>query len=201
MNQIKIGEFIALKRKEVGLTQAELAEKLLVSDRAVSKWENGVCMPDASNIPLLCKILKISINDLFSGEVVDMKDNTKKAEENILALKANEEEVNKKLFFAVHFMGIFSTIFFIGFTFLLAVTMEESKAFIWIFLLAAAVYIICMFGCLALDTAAGYQECKNCHHKFKPSFKKIFFAPHIGYTRKLKCPKCGKKTWCKKVMK
>jgi transcriptional regulator with XRE-family HTH domain len=201
MDQIKIGEFIASKRKEVKLTQAELAEKLGITDRAVSKWENGICMPDAGTIPELCKILKISINDLFSGEVVDMKDFEKQAEENLLSLKKNEDEINRKLFLAENVIGFASTIFFIGYTVLLAYTMQESKWFIILFLIGAAVYLTCMFFALKLDTAAGYQECKNCHHKFKPSFKTIFFAQHMGYTRKLKCPKCGKKTWCKKVMK
>ena len=201
MDQIKIGEFIASKRKEVNLTQVELAEKLGITDRAVSKWENGICMPDAGTIPSLCKILKISVNDLFSGEVVDMKDFEKQAEENLLSLKKNEEEINKKLFLAVHVIGLASTIFFLGYSGLLAYTMEESKWFIILFLIGVAVYLPCMFFALKLDSVAGYQECKNCHHKFKPSFKTIFFAPHIGYTRKMKCPKCGKKTWCKKVMK
>ena len=201
MDQIKIGEYIAKKRKLKKFTQEELAEKLGITDRAISKWENGVCMPDASNIPLLCKILGISINDLFSGDDVDMKDQVKKAEDNMLSLKKNEEEMNKRLFLSVNIIGIVSTIFFLAFALLLSLTMEDSKWFIIIFLCAAVVYIIAMFGALALDTVAGYQECKNCHHKFKPTFKEIFFAPHIGYTRKLKCPKCNKKTWCKKVMK
>lgn len=201
MDQIKIGEYIAKKRKQKKFTQEELAEKLGITDRAISKWENGVCMPDASNIPMLCNILGISINDLFSGDDVDMKDQVKKAEDNMLSLKKSEEEMNKKLFFAVNMIGIVSTVFFLAFTSILCFTMEESKWFIILFVVAALIYITAMFGALALDTVAGYQECKNCHHKFKPNFKTIFFAPHMGYTRKLKCPKCGKKTWCKKVMK
>ena len=78
MDQIKIGKFIQQKRKESGLTQYELAERLNVSDRAISKWENGNCIPDASNIQELCKILNITINNLFSGNVIDMKDKEKK---------------------------------------------------------------------------------------------------------------------------
>ena len=201
MDQIKIGEYIAKKRKIKKLTQFDLAEKLGITDRAISKWENGVCMPDAGTIPELCKILNISINDLFSGEDVDMKNFEKQAEENLLALKKNEEEMNKKLFLSVHIIGIVSTFFFLAFTFLLTITMEESKWFILFFLVAALFYIASMFVALNLDKTAGYQECKNCHHKFKPTFKEIFLAPHMGYTRHLKCPKCGKKTWCKKVMK
>jgi transcriptional regulator with XRE-family HTH domain len=201
MDQIKIGEYISKKRKMKKLTQFDLAEKLGITDRAISKWENGVCMPDAGTIPELCKILNISINDLFSGEDVDMKNFEKQAEENLLALKKNEEEMNKKLFLSVHIIGIVSTFFFLAFTFLLTITMEESKWFILFFLVGALFYIASMFVALNLDKTAGYQECKNCHHKFKPTFKEIFLAPHMGYTRHLKCHKCGKKTWCKKVMK
>ena len=82
MDQIKIGTFISKKRKEHKLTQSELADKLNITDRAISKWENGVCLPDASIMHELCEILEITINDLFSGEIVDMKDNEKKLEEN-----------------------------------------------------------------------------------------------------------------------
>ena len=81
MDQIKIGKFIQEKRKDKGLTQSDVAEKLNVTDRVISKWENGNCIPDISNIPELCKILNITINDLFSGSVIDMKDNEKKLEE------------------------------------------------------------------------------------------------------------------------
>ena len=90
MNQEKIGKFIKSRRKEIKLTQAELAEKLNVTDRSVSKWENGICMPDSSIIPVLCDILNITINDLFSGEIVDKKDKEKVLEENLLnMLKEN----------------------------------------------------------------------------------------------------------------
>lgn len=78
MNQVKIGKFIASKRKEQGLTQLQLAEKLGITDRAVSKWETGKSLPDASLMPELCKLLKITINDLLCGEVVPWKIITKK---------------------------------------------------------------------------------------------------------------------------
>ena len=86
MDQIKIGKFIKEKRKEVNLTQSDLAERLGVTDRAISKWENGICMPDSGIIYELCKILNITINDLFSGEIVDMKDNEKRLEINLLEM-------------------------------------------------------------------------------------------------------------------
>ncbi len=73
MNQIKIGKFITECRKKNNLTQAQLAEKLNITDRAISKWENGKAMPDSSIMLELCEILKISVNELLSGEVIKME--------------------------------------------------------------------------------------------------------------------------------
>ena len=78
MDYEKIGTFILNLRKEKNLTQSSLAEKLNISDRAISKWENGICLPDAGKMIELCEILDITLNDLFSGEKVDMKDNENK---------------------------------------------------------------------------------------------------------------------------
>lgn len=86
MNQKKIGAFIAECRKRKKLTQLELAEKLGVTDRSVSNWENGVCLPDASLYRLLCDILQISINELFAGEFVCDENYKNVADENLLIL-------------------------------------------------------------------------------------------------------------------
>ena len=86
MNQKKIGAFIAECRKRNKLTQLELAEKLGVTDRSVSNWENGVCLPDASLYRLLCDILQISINELFAGEFVCDENYKNIADENLLIL-------------------------------------------------------------------------------------------------------------------
>ena len=86
MNQKKIGAFIAECRKRKKLTQLELAEKLCVTDRSVSNWENGVCLPDASLYRLLCDILQISINELFAGEFVCDENYKNVADENLLIL-------------------------------------------------------------------------------------------------------------------
>ena len=84
MNQEKIGNFIAKTRKAKKLTQAELAEKLGVTDRAVSNWENGKNMPDLSLFKPLCDILEITINELISGENLNNKEYNEKLEENII---------------------------------------------------------------------------------------------------------------------
>ena len=106
MDQIKIGKFIQEKRKEKNITQSELAEKLYITDRAISKWENGICMPDVSTIPEICKILDITINDLFSGKVVDMKNNEKMLEQNLLGMTKLKEERDKQLLTLEIFIGI-----------------------------------------------------------------------------------------------
>lgn len=84
MNQEKIGKFIAENRKSKRITQSELAEKLGVTDRAVSNWENGKNMPELSLFKPLCDILEISINELMSGEKINNKEYTEKLEENFI---------------------------------------------------------------------------------------------------------------------
>ncbi|MCM1049864.1 MAG: helix-turn-helix domain-containing protein [Clostridiales bacterium] len=91
MNQTEIGKFIAKCRKEKNLTQAQLAEKLNITDRAVSKWETGKSMPDSSIMLELCEILGITVNELLSGEEIDMDSYEKRADENLLALKIKYE--------------------------------------------------------------------------------------------------------------
>lgn len=91
MNQINTGKFIAVCRKEKGLTQAQLAEKLNITDRAVSKWETGKCMPDSSIMLDLCKILDISVNELLSGERIKMDNYDEKVSQNLLELTRKDE--------------------------------------------------------------------------------------------------------------
>ena len=200
MDQIKIGRFIQEKRKEKNITQSELAEKLNISDRAISKWENGICLPDAGNMPILCNILGITINDLFSGEKVDMKNNEKKLEENLLEMTMLKEEQDKRLLKLELVIGALALI-------VLFSSIGVSSAFEMSELLrgliitfGVIVFLISMFFALRIEQIAGYYECSDCHHKFVPTYKQVFWAQHINRTRKMKCPKCGKKSWCKKVI-
>ncbi len=91
MNQIDTGKFIASCRKEKGLTQAQLAEKLNITDRAVSKWETGKCMPDSSIMLELCNILGVTVNELLSGERIEMNNYQEKVNENLIELKRKDE--------------------------------------------------------------------------------------------------------------
>ncbi|MGM9850016.1 MAG: helix-turn-helix domain-containing protein [Bacilli bacterium] len=201
MDQIKIGKFIGEKRKEKKLTQSEFSEKLNITDRAVSKWENGVCMPDVGTIPEICKILNITINDLFSGEVVDMKNNEKMLEQNLLEMTRQKEERDKQLLTLEIFIGIVSTVVLLG-SILLVGTLELSKIPAAILIIISSIIFAVGTGlALRIEQIAGYYECSNCHHKYVPTYQNILWAQHMCRTRKLTCPNCGKKVWHKKVLK
>ena len=200
MDQIKIGKFIQNKRKEKNITQQELAETLNITDRAISKWENGKCMPDVGIMQELCEILNITINDLFSGEVVNMKDTEKKLEENLLEMTRQKEEKYRQLLSLEIFIGVISSVIFVG-SVLLVGWLELSKLpAIIIITISSILFLVGMGLALRIEQTAGYYECKNCHHKYVPTYQSVFFAQHINRTRKMKCPKCNKKTWHKKVI-
>ena len=116
MNQEKIGMFIAKCRKEKGLTQSVFGEKLGVSAKAVSKWENGKSMPDISIMKDLCDILGITLNELFAGEKIKEKDIQKKSENNLLnLLKINNIiKSKKKTFILVTLILLILLVFIIG---------------------------------------------------------------------------------------
>ena len=97
MDQVKIGKFIAECRKKENMTQMQLAEKLGITDRAVSKWETGRAMPDSSIMLELCGILGINVNDLLSGEVVTMENYNKEMEKKLLELIKEKEQADKRL--------------------------------------------------------------------------------------------------------
>ncbi len=200
MDQIKIGKFISEKRKAKGITQSELAEKLFITDRAISKWENGVCLPDASNIIELCKILDITVNDLFSGEVVDMKDYNKVSDDLLLEMKKREEQHNKKLITSMWILLITLFIFYISIVVLAYNTLEEGPLLGTIICASTTITVIIAFYALKLEVDAGYYECKKCHHRFVPTYFEALISMHLSTTRYLKCPECHKRSWAKKVM-
>ncbi len=200
MDQIKIGRFIAKLRKEKKLTQANLAEKLGISDRAVSKWECGKSLPDASIMLELCSILSITVNELLYGERIEMDDYNKKTEELILEMKKSEEEKNKSLISAMYIIYSIGIIALISILALIYFLMEPGTT--QTLFAIGAVIIICiplLIG-FRLEVNAGYYKCKNCGHKFTVNYGKALVAPHLNTTRFLKCPECNKRSWCKKTM-
>lgn len=199
MDQIKIGKFIQEKRKK-SLTQSELAEKLNVSDRAVSKWENGNCIPDVSNIQELCKILNITINDLFSGCVVDMKDNEKKLEENLLEMIKIKEQRDKELLILETFIGVIVSM--IMFLCIMIASFVQMDNWIRIVLIVFGIipFVIGICYAIRIEQISGYYKCSNCNYKYIPTYKSVLFSTHFNRTRKMKCPNCNKKSWHKKVI-
>ena len=201
MDLIKIGKFIAKCRKEKEITQEQLAEKLYVTDRAVSKWERGLSLPDASKMLELCNILDINVNELLNGEKIDMKDYSKKTEELLIEMAKQEENSNKKMMMDMWILMITTILFYIGIILLAVYTLEEGTLLGIIVCISTFIMVAVAFYGLKLEVDAGYYECKNCHHKYIPNYLTAMIAPHVHTTRYMKCPNCQKRSWAKKVMK
>ena len=200
MDQIKIGRFIATRRKEVGLTQLELAEKLNISDRAVSKWETGRSLPDASIMIELCEILGIGINELFYGEMINMNESNKKYDEIILAMKREQEETAKRMLALEYVIGFGASITFFVLVFVASFVEMVDWLRVLLILIGFAQFVIAMPFAIRIEQKAGYYECKHCHNKYVPTFSSVLWSMHFGRTRYMKCPECGKKSWQKKVI-
>ena len=200
MNQIKIGKFIAECRKNANLTQMQLAEKLDITDKAVSKWERGVAMPDSSIMLELCDILRISVNELLSGEKINM-DNNQKNEQLLLEMAKELENKNKTIWNAMWAIMTVSIIGLIGDLAIIAYFMPEGPWMLVAILTLCVVFLIPCFYALKLEVSVGAYKCKNCGYEIVPTYMQALNAMHRGTTRYLKCPKCNKRTWCKKVLK
>lgn len=201
MDQIKIGKFIAQCRKEKNMTQNELAEKINMTDRAISKWETGNGMPDSSVMLELCNELGITVNELLNGEKQKSQNLEKESTDMILELLNENEMKNKSLMLGVWTILIFTSILYAIILILLLLGFKESKNFNTLIIISTIVFLLANFIGLKLEVNAGYYECKNCHHKFKPSYKEMFWAMHLGTKRYLKCPKCQKYSWSTKTLK
>ena len=201
MDQVKIGKFIADRRKMVNLTQMQLAEKLGITDRAISKWETGKAMPDSSIMLGLCDILQITVNDLLTGEVVTMENYNKELENNMMEMIQQKEQADKRLLTMELVTGILCLIplaaaVVVG----TVVPMKESTATL-IILAGLLPLLIATPFMLRIEQTAGYYECKKCGHKYVPAYKNVFIAAHINRTRYMKCPACGRCSWQKKVLR
>ncbi len=201
MDLIKIGKFIATCRKEKKITQEELAEKLYVTDRAVSKWERGLSLPDAGKMLDLCNILDINVHELLNGERINMEDYNKKTEELLVEMAAKDEAKNKKLIMNMWVIAITALLFYIGIIILAANTLEEGPVLGTVICASTVLLVIVAFYALKLEVESGYYECRKCHHKHVPNYFVAMICPHINLTRFLKCPKCHKWSWSKKVMR
>lgn len=200
MDQQKIGRFIAECRKKQGLTQMQLAEKLNITDRAVSKWETGRSLPDSALMMELCEILNITLIDLFSGEVVSMGDYNKELEKKLIEMAKQKEESDKRLLFVEVLIGVFCIAIMLSLTAVASLVQMEDWMRILLIIIGLIPFLIAAPFMLRIEQVAGYYKCKECGHTYVPTFKAINLAMHMGRTRYMKCPKCNKRSWQKKVL-
>ena len=191
MDQIKIGKFIAERRKAVELTQMQLAEKLNITDRAVSKWETGKSMPDSSLMLALCDILRITVNDLLNKEM----------ENNLLEAVKEKEESDKRLLFLEITVGLVLLIPLAVSALIVSLTELEEWLQVLLVLTSLAPLLIATPFMIRIEQKAGYYRCKVCGHLHVPRYESVFFAMHFGRTRYMRCPKCGKMSWQKKTLR
>ena len=199
MDQIKIGKFIADERKAKKYTQRELADKLNISDKTISKWERGNGFPEASLLLPLCNELEITVNELLSGERLQEVDYKSKAEENMVNLMKEAQESKKKIIMS----AMIALLVIIAAVPLFVVAgMFEMQVWVRVLLIAIGVIVFMMGIAIAcvLDREAGAFECPECKERFVPDMKSYVMGPHTITKRKLTCPKCKCTNYCKHVL-
>ncbi len=201
MNYSKIGNFIKEERKLKNLTQAKLAEKLFVSEKTVSKWENGKGLPDTNSLPKLCEILCVSLNELLNGEKNAQKDGGQTNERLLIDMMREIEHKNKIIWTSMWVIMITSLIALLAGLLIVAFLVPEG---IWQGVIIVGICIVFLLPCfyaLKLEVSVGAYKCKNCGTEIVPTYSEALWAMHRGTTRYLKCPNCKKHRWCKKVLK
>ena len=201
MDQIKIGKFIAECRKKQNLTQAQLAEKLDITDRAISKWETGKAMPDSDIMLDLCDILGIKVNELLCGEMIEIEHKDEQLNELIFQMAKNEERYHKRLLHSAYVIIATSLTALICLMSLISLLIPECGFQEFLITVSVILFIIPCMIALKFKAETGYYECKNCQHMFVPNYKEIAVLMQTPTRRLLKCTKCGKWTWCKKLTK
>lgn len=196
MDQIKTGKFIASLRKEKGLTQIVLANRLGISDKTISKWERGAGLPDVSLMLPLCEVLEISVNELLTGEKLTDADYKNKAEVTIMNL-VQENKENKKRMLQSIVCGVI-TIIAVCSLVVIASYIKMPTAVRILLIAFAVITAVAGIGTAAtLEINAGHFECPNCKNLFIPSMSEYVKAYHTFTRRRLTCPKCGETGMCK----
>ena len=196
MDQIKIGKFIAKTRKEKDMTQKQLADALLISDKTVSKWECGKGLPEVSLMLPLCEVLDISVNDLLTGERVSDLDYKKKAEENMMNLMQENQRNKKNLTLSI-ICGIVTIVAVCSLVVIAAYIEMHAAIRVALIVFAIVVAAVGIGAAGVLENDAGWWECPHCKAEFKASMKDYVKGYHTFTKRRLKCPECGKTSMCK----
>ena len=201
MDQIKVGKFIAECRKKKNLTQMQLAEKLGITDRAVSKWENGKAMPDSAIMLELCDALQITVNDLLNGEKVSAEEYNNKLEQQLLEMVKQKEYTDKSLLTMQVVLSILSVVVYITLLVVAMTTQVGVGAYLVISVIALVVSVSIDIVAFRLGYSAGYYRCKKCAHTYIPPLKTALWALSFD-NRNLffRCRHCKKLAWHKKVL-
>lgn len=194
------GKFIAEQRKAKGLTQVKLAEVLHVSEKTISKWECGNGFPDTTLMLPLCEALDISANELLSGKRLSSEEYKTCAEQNLIELKNRTEKSTKHLLLLEWVVGYLATCSFLISIFVASYAVESLAWRIVLIVFGSISFAVGLLFALKIEKDAGFYECAHCHHKYIPTYGQVIFSMHVGRTRYMKCPKCGKRTWNKKTI-
>ena len=178
MDQLKIGKFIADCRKRKNLTQMQLAEKLGITDKAISKWERGIAMPDSSIMLELCDILSISVNELLRGEKISMENNNQKNEQLLLDMAKELERKNKTIWSSMWAIMIISITVLIAGIFIAAFLIPKGVWQLVTILCVCVVFLIPCFYAIKLEVSVGAYKCQNCGYEIVPSYKEEMTAMH-----------------------
>lgn len=162
--------------------------------------ETGISLPDVSLMQELCKTLDITVNDLLNGEVVDMKEYNEKNEKLLLDMAKQKEDADKRLLRIEIVIGFICTAILLGLSIFASYADLPEAQRVVLILIGLVPFLVALPYMIIIEQKAGYYECQNCHHRYVPTFKSVFWAPHMGRTRKMRCPKCSEKTWQKKVL-
>jgi len=193
---VKIGRYIAERRKQLGMTQRQLADELSISDKTVSKWETGKGLPEVSLMMPLCEKLHISVNDLLTGESVSEFDYRKKAEENMMNLMKENSENKKHMILSV-ICGVIKIIAVCSLTVIASYIEMHTLARIAVVVLAFLTAVLGIGAAAVLEVKAGYYECPHCKALFVPAMSDYVKGYHTITRRRLKCPECGKTGMCR----
>lgn len=196
MNQVKIGKFISETRKELCLTQRQLADALGISDKTISKWECGNGLPEVSLMLPLCDTLRITVNDMLSGERVSEANYQKKAEENMMNLIKENAENKKKMAVSI-ICGVITIIAVCSLIVIASYIKMPTSIRILLLVFAAVTAIAGISAASIMEIRAGCFECPHCRELFVPSMNEFVKGYHTLTRRRLTCPKCGKSAMCK----
>ena len=199
MDQMKIGKFIADCRREKSLTQSQLAEKLNITDRAVSKWETGRAMPDSSIMLELCDILDITVTDLLNGERVE-SNRPDINEAQLLEAVKEKQQADKRLLLIEIFLGVLAVAILLASCIVAAYVPMEDWLKFTIIAVGAVIAIPFFLICTKIEQVAGYYKCEKCGNVYVPTYGQVIGAMHYNRTRYMKCPRCHKWSWQKKTV-